>query len=256
MKDRRDSLCRQGRPHRDDDRDRRGQSHVIGVVILLGVTTVALGGLTVTVGSIVEANAAGVDAGRVAAGLDDALAPAETTGHGGGAVSYTDGRVRIVERSIRVVNESGIVAELHADAIVYESGDHRVTALSGAVVRGPPGNAVMYAEPLVSVSNRAFVVGVAVLDAAPLDAGGGGRLRIRTTVEHDRRTLGTGSWRVAVETATPAAWEQYFDRRGATTARRDFDDDDVESVVAHFPGDRRGYLVVHNLDAEVSVSGA
>lgn len=235
--------------------DRRGQSHIIGVVILLGVTTVALSGLTVTVGSIVEANAAGVDAGRVAAGLDDALTPAETTGRGGGAVSYTEGRVRVVERSVRVANESGVVAERRVDALIYESGDHRVTALSGAIVRGPPGNAVLYAEPLVSVSNRAFVVGVAVLDADPLDASGGGRLTVRTTVEHDRRPMGAGSWRVAVETATPAAWKRYFDRRGATTRERDFDDDGVESVVAHFPGERRGYLVVHHLNAEVSVRG-
>lgn len=251
-----DHLDRRGQSSRRGDDVHRGQSHVIGVVLLLGVTTIALGGLTVAVGSIVEANAAGVDAGRVAAGFDEAFEPTETTGRGGGTVSYTDGRVETAERTIRILNDTGTVAELPANALVYESGDHRVVALTGAVVRGPPGNAVLYADPPVSVSNRALVVGVGMLETDPLHTSGGGRLTVRTTVEHDRRTLGTGSWRIAVETATPEAWRRYFDRRGATTDRRDYDGDGIESVVAHFPGERRGYLVVHHLNAEVSIRGA
>jgi monoamine oxidase len=68
---------------------------------------------------------------------------------------------------------------------------------------------------------------------------------------HTEYDLGTGEFAVAIETATPGPFERYFEEQNASTNRRTFAGDEHASVVAHYPGDRQGYLVVHDLSMEV-----
>lgn len=236
----------------------RAQSHVVGVALLLGVTTLALGGLTVTVGEVLEADTAALDADRVASDLDAALRPVAVTGRHSGTVSFLDGRLRTVERTVRVVNDSAPVAQVGADAVVYRADSGvRVAWLFGAVVRGRPGAASLATDPPLAVGDGGMAVGVPVVGATFDVSGAGGQtVGLHSRVTHERRSLGTGRWGVAVETATPAAWERYFDDRGASVSRRDYDGDGVVSVVARFPSDRRAILVVHRLHVEVVVRGA
>lgn len=231
-------------------RGRRAQSHVVGVALLLGITAVSLAGLTATVGTVVESNTAGVDAGRVSADLDAALAPVEVTGHHRGTVSFTDGRLETVDRTVRVLNEEGVVRAVDAGGVVWTARDHRVAFVAGAVVRGPPGNAVMDADPPLAAAAGTLVVGVATLGDDRFAFAGGGHVPLSTRVTHDRTSHGTGEWRIAVETATPRPWRAFFERRGALTSSRDFDGDGVDSVVAAFPGTRQFHLVVHRMRAE------
>ena len=234
----------------DDGCDRRAQSHVVGVAILLGIAAVSMAGLTATVGTVVESNTAGVDADRVAADLDAALSPVEVTGRHRGTVSFTDGRLRSVERTVRVSNGSGEVRAVEVGGLVWTGGDHRVAFVAGAVVRGPPGNAVLDAEPSLASSAGTTVLGVAVLGEERVSFAGGGRVPLSTRVTHDRTAYADGNWRVAVETSTPRPWREFFERRGAVTSTRDLDGDDVDSVVAEFPGDREFHLVVHRMRLE------
>jgi hypothetical protein len=234
--------------------ERRGQSAVVGVALLLGLTMLSLGILTASVGTIVQSNAATADAGRVAADFESTLEPVEATGPGRGTVSFTDGTLRRVDRSVRVLNDSGVVATESVGALVYENAEHRVAFLSGGIVRGTGEGARFATEPPVVAGDDVLVVGVARLNASGPDAISGSETRVtlRTDVSHGRRTLGNDSYRVAVETATPAAWESYFRRADATTSRRDFDGDGVDSVVADFGESRTTYLVVHDLRVEVN----
>ncbi|MFB6140839.1 MAG: archaellin/type IV pilin N-terminal domain-containing protein [Halosimplex sp.] len=232
----------------------RGQSSVVGAALLLGMTVVALGLLTASVGTLVQGQAARADADRVAADLTAGLDPVEATGHRTATVRFSDGRLYTAERQVRVYDRGGLVANLDAGALVYETDDHRVAAVAGAIVRGRDENA-WFAEPppvVGSAADGVLVVGVATL-SAPSQSVGGGRVtaRLETNVTHDRRSLGPGRYSVAVETRAPAAFERYFADRGATVSRRDIDGDGVESVVAAFPGQRRGYVVDHAMRLEV-----
>ena len=237
----------------------RGQSNVVGVALLLGVTVVALGTLTASVGVVVERNAASADAARVAADFEGALAPVETTGRNRGRVSFTDGRLRTVERELRVLNESGVVSEIQVDALTFTSGRHRVTFLSGTVVSGHDGTSRLHRPPPITASEDGdggvLVVGAAVLNASEVAVSGiaSDGVLLRTTVSHERTALGNDTYRVAIETRDSGVWSDYFRRQGATVeaADRDFDDDGVDSVVARFPGDRTGYVVVHDMRLEV-----
>jgi len=231
--------------------DTRGQSNVVGVAILLGVTVLALGTVTASVGTLIETNAAAADANRVAADLDDAIQPVRTTGTRVGAVSFTDGTLATESRTVRVLNESGTVFQRDAGAVRFQSGSYRVTALAGAITAGA-GDGRFTRSPPISVGDGVLVVGVPVLSGS-LDASGETHVRVRTRVTHDRRTLGSGQFRVAVETRRPGPWEDFFERENATVSHRDFDGDGVESVVAAFPGNRTGYVVVHRV--EVSTDG-
>lgn len=233
----------------------RAQANVVGVAILLGITVLALGALTAGVGTVVEQHAAGADQARVAAGLAEAVRPVRTTGVRRGTVPVAGGRLRTVPRTVRVLDGSGVVATVRADALVFEARDRGVTLLGGAVVRRYPTGATMYRPPPVTASRRAgvLVVGVAALRGnVSVAVSGGETLAVRTRVTHDRTALGNGSYRVAVETATPGVWERQFERLNATVRPpRDFDGDGTPSVVARFPGRRVAYLVVHRVRLEV-----
>jgi hypothetical protein len=232
---------------------------VVGVAILLGITVVALGALTASIGAIIESNAATADAGRVADGFDEAIRPVETTGHHRGSVSVSGGRFRTEPRELRVLDETGVVTTTEVGVLVYESGDRTVRTLGGAILRGGSGGSGMARSPPITASRRSggvLVVGAVRLNATDVDAGGAGRtdLVMRSNVSHDRRSLGNGTYRVAIETETPHAWRSYAEDLNATvvSTERDFDGDGVTSVVARFEGDRTAYLVVHDMRLEVT----
>jgi hypothetical protein len=215
---------------------------------------IALGTLTASVGTVVDHHAASADANRVAADLDGALRPVETTGAHRGRVSFTEGRLRTVEREVRVLDGGGMRATVDADALRFETGRRSVTALAGAIVTRDPGSAALYRRPPITSSRSAgvLVVGVAALNGSVNVGGTGGGVVLATRVTHGRTHLGNGTFRVAVETDAPEPWERFFERQNATVLpRRDFDGDGVESVVARYPGNRTGYLVTHDVRVEV-----
>jgi hypothetical protein len=233
---------------------RRAQANVVGVALLLAITTVSLGVLTAGVGTVVQSNAAAADANRVSATFTG-LQPSKATGVERHRLAFGEGSLRVEERTVRVLDSDGVVASHRADALVFETGDRRVTFLAGAVVRGT-GEATSVAEPPpLSTADSLLVVGLPVLNASGPDSvsgSGATTLTLETDTRHDRTALGTGEYRVAVETATPSAWKRQFAAEGAATTRREFDDDGLPSVVATFPGERTAYIVVHDARLEVN----
>jgi len=258
---RRDRPCWRDSSRAPVDRERgrdRAQSNVVGVALLLAVTVIALGALTAGVGTMVTENAETADANRVADGFDAALRPVETTGADRGRVQFVDGQLRTVERDLRVTDGTATYT-VEVDALVYESGDRRVTFLAGAIVRGAGEGARLHRRPPITASRRAggvLVVGAPSLNASSVGLSGSGTVTalLRTNVTHERVDLGRSQFRVAVETETPRAWVTAFERLNATVLAtdRDLDGDGVPSVVAEFPGTRRGYLVIHDMRLEVS----
>jgi len=239
-----------------DETARRAQSHVVGVVLLLGLTTVALGGLTATVGGIVDDQTSQADATRVASDFEDALRPVETTGPRRGSVNFAEGRLSVVDRDLRILDEDGVRATVETNALVFESGDRRVSAVSGAIVRGRRGNAWVERDPPVTAGPDVLVVGAPRLGDGRTVAGNGGQtVPLHTNVTHERTDLGEGSYRIAVETSTPGPFERYAADLNATTTVRDVDGDGTPSVVFDFAGTRVAYLVVHEMRLEVGHAG-
>jgi hypothetical protein len=245
---------------RRDCRDRRdggdrAQSSVVGVALLLGATVVALGVLTAGIGTLVDSHAARADADRVAADVADALRPVETTGHRSGEVRFTGGSLHTEPRDLHVIKDGTLERTVPVGALVFERGDRRVRSVAGAVVRGRDDNAWTVDEPPIvgSETNEVLVVGAAKLNASGGGVGGAQvSAELATNVSHERISLGRGNYKVAIETTVPVAVERALRERGATSVtRRDVDGDGLESVVAEFPGVRRGYLVVHDMRLEV-----
>lgn len=233
------------------DKSDAGQSNVIGVALLLGITVVSMGTLTAAVGVLVDANAAQADAERVTADFDRTFDPVIESGSGQGTVMFGEGSLRSVNRTIEVRTDVTMAEGIDANALVFESSDRRVAYYAGAIVRGGPGWAWMESKPPITVDDELIIVGVPRLGPAPGGVAGGGGVTavIETEVEHERYELGETTLSIAVETKTPEVWERYFRDVGAVVDR---EDDDIPVVVATFDGDRTGYLVVHDLNAEVS----
>jgi len=233
----------------------RAQTAVVGVAILLGITVLAVGGLTATAGSIIEDGAGSAAATRVSDDLETALAP------GGGeretTVELASGTVSVVNRTVWLLDDDGVVWAGHAGAITYADGEHRVTGVAGAVVRSDERGSRIVAPSRIAPAEGALYVGVPVLNASGADgiATGNHRLAVtlRTDAETERQRLPAAEYRIGVETETPAVWERHFEERGATTTRRDFDADGVPSVVASFGGEREVHLVVHDVRLDVAV---
>jgi len=231
----------------------RGQSNVVGVAVLLGVTVVALGLLTASVGTVVDQHAAASDAQRVAADLDDALRPVETTGVRRGTVSFTSGRLETLDREVRVLDSGGNASVVNANALRFVADDRGATYLAGAVLAHGSGWSRTRSPVTVTADPDVLVVGVPALRGdIQRTASGGVTYTLRSNVTHDRRNLGRGGYRVAVETAHPDAVRAQFERWNATVTERDIDGDGTPSVVADFPGARTAYVVVH--ETEVSMT--
>ena len=230
----------------------RGQSHVVGVVLMLGLTTIALGALTASVGALIEEQTSHADATSVAEDLSSALRPVETTGPRDGQVTFTEGTLSVVSRQVRVRNASQTLRTVDADALVYESGDRRVAFVGGAIVRGRGEGAWMEQSPPVTAGSDVLVVGVPRLNGSGGVGGTGGvTTTLETDVSHSRYSLGTGEYEVAIETETPGAFERYVAEHDATSTVRDVDGDGVPSVVIDYQGDRTGFVVVHDMRLEV-----
>ncbi|MEF8821650.1 MAG: type IV pilin [Halovenus sp.] len=234
----------------------RAQSHVVGVALMLGLAVVALGSLTVGVGTFVDSQAASADAQRMADGLDRAVQGTERTGFHSHSVSFSDGTLRTTDRTLRVLENNSIIQSYEIEALVYENDEFRITAVAGAVLRDSGHSSSLVSGPSVTSSRRngVLVVGVPRLNASHTSVGGQGTITnsIETNVSHERFALGTGEYAVAIETATPAPFERYFEERDGTTRRRSFGGDEHESVVVTFPTNRQGYVVVHDLNLEVT----
>lgn len=235
--------------------ERRAQSNVVGVAILLGVTVIALGALTASVGTVVDQHAAASDTRRVAGDLDDALQPVETTGVHRGDVAFTDGELALLERQVRVLNTSGVVATVDANALRFSAGSREATYLAGSVLVAGNGWARARSPLAVAADPGVLVVSVPALrgdiSVAASGSGSGVTRTIRSNVSHHRRSLGDAGYRVAVETEYTDAVAEQFESMGATATTRDFDGDGVQSVVASFDGVRTGYLVVHETEVTV-----
>ncbi|MGQ4554556.1 DUF7289 family protein [Halobellus sp. GM3] len=237
-------------------RNGRAQTAVVGVAILLGVTVIAVGGLTATAGSIVEDGAASAAATRVGDDFETALGPAPR--ERATTVELAAGTIQVVNRSVWLLDDDGVVWAGHAGAVVYTDDGQRVTGFAGAVVRSDERGGRMIAPSRIAPADGTLFVGVPVLNASGADGVATGGHRLAVTLRSDARTdrvdLPASSYRVAVETETPAAWERHFRERGATTTRRDVDGDGVPSVVASFEGERTVHLLVHDVRLDVGVS--
>lgn len=234
----------------------RAQSHVVGVVLLLGITTIALGGLTTVVGSIVDGQTERADEARVAGTLDEDLRPVEQTGPGSVRLQFSEGELRTVERQLRVRVGGTTRREIDIGGLVFTSGSSRVSFVGGAVVRGRPGNAWLVRSPPVTVTrdDSTLVVGAPTLNASETTVGGTGGVsaRLRTNVSHEHTSLARDDYRIAVETATPEPLARELRARGASTTVADIDGDGVPSVVLDVPGQQRLELVVHHMHTEVN----
>jgi hypothetical protein len=224
----------------------------VGVVLLLALTTVAMGGLTAAVGEIIDDQTSHADAASVATEFDAALRPTETTGHRAGRVSFTEGQLRTVPRDIHILNRTGVRATIDADALVYRAGDRRVAYVGGAILRGPPGRAWMQETPPIATGKTVAIFGVPRLgDARSLSGSGEIQTTLRTNVSHRRVSLGPDAYAVAIETATPGAFEQVASRHGGYRVA-DLDNDSVSSAIINVSGRTEGYLVVHEMRLEVT----
>lgn len=241
-------------PVRRDAGTERGQSAVVGVAVLLGVTAVSLGLLTAGVGTLVDGHVAATDADRVADGMTAAL-DRTADGPASGRVRFATGRLRTEERTVRLLNDSGTVAQQRADALVYVADGRRVAFVAGAIVEVTAARATFRATPSVTATDGAFLVDVPLLNATGPDEIVADRttaVGLRTNATHRRRPLAAGTYRLAVETTLPDAWERYLRTDAGGVTRRDFDADGVDSVVARYPNVDRGYLLVRDLRLEVA----
>lgn len=235
---------------------RRGQSHVVGIVLLLGITTVALGGLATVVGGIVDGQTAAADEARVANSFDSGLRPLEQTGPNDLRVEFTEGRLRTVDREFRLLTGGGTERAFDIGGLVYTTGSRRVSFVGGAIVRGQPGNAQLVRGPPLTVTRdeSALVVGAVTLGerGAAVSGSGGVSARLRTNVTHRHESLPTANYRLAIETATPGPLRRQLRDRGLSTTTTDIDGDGVPSVVASVEGQQRVELVVHEMNTEVA----
>lgn len=237
----------------------RGQSSVVGVALLVGITMLALGTMAMAVGGVVDDATTDADIRRVAGDFDHAFRSGETARYNSAPVAFGDGSLSTAPRTIRVLNSSGVVARYDTRAVVYESPraaaasrGPRVTALGGAIFVTHGSGTAVTRRPQIATGPGVLVLGVPVVHDSESIGGTRVRVTVETRLTHVRRTLGNDTWRYAVETTTPDAWNRTLRERGASIAAyRDLDGDGHRSVIARFPGNRTLHVIRHDVQLEV-----
>jgi hypothetical protein len=222
----------------------RAQSSIIGVAVLVAVTALSIGALTMAAGTFVEDGVAAANTQRVA---DDLVG---FEGGGLTRVEFSRGTLSVEPRTIRLLRGEGSVVTVEADALVYENRGRRVARLGGVLVEGTHDRSHLRGSLPVVVGDDRLLVDLVALNATGPSAVGGTEptaVTIRTRPTREYRTFREAQYAVAVETATPTAWERAFAATGAELSRRDFDEDGVPSVVASVPGERVVDLAIHDL---------
>jgi hypothetical protein len=229
---------------------RRGHASVISIAVLLAVAVFSMGTLTAAIGMLVDSNAAEADAERVASDFESTLEPVTVTGRQRGTVTFSEGAIRPIDRTLEVRTDGTVAKRIDIDGFVFESEDRRVAFHAGAIIRGDQGAARMGSPPPITVDEKLRIIGIARIGADPGSATGsdGTTAVVETDVVHDRYELGETAVTLAIETATPNVWVRYFEGFNATAERIP---GDPPTVVVAFEGDRTSYLVVHDLNAEV-----
>lgn len=231
--------------------DARAQSSIIGVAILVTATVLSIAALTATAGTFVSDGAAAANAQRVAEDFDDVVdADKRRT-----RIEFSDGTLRVEPRTLTVSRGDGALISVDVDALVYETRGQRVTTLAGVVVEGSgPQATVRGPLPVVAGPDRHLVdiVALNATGATGISGSTGTAVSVRTNATHEYRTTQRGEYSVAIETATPGAWERAFTAAGLEHTRRDDDDDGVESVVVRLPDDSVLDVAIHDLRAVVS----
>jgi len=221
-------------------RGERAQSHVVGVVLLLGLTAVSMGALAAGAGVVLDSSADSADAARAAdalAGIDPTAERQRVT------VDLVDARLHTVERQLRVGTGERWMGIVDVNALAYDgSGDAGARFLAGAVQRGDRG---FERGPAVgtAVDGEHISMSVAALDGEVDREARSGEVQFMLTATHERRSYRADT--VAVETAHTGPWELAFERAGASVSVRDIDRDGVPSVVATFGAAERLSLSVH-----------
>jgi flagellin-like protein len=233
----------------------RAQSSIIGVAVLVAVTALSVGALTVAAGTFVEDGVAAADAQRVANDLDNVGEHGTHTTR----VEFSRGTLRVEQRTVRVLRDEATVLRLDAGALVYENRGRRVATLGGVVVDGQRNRSTLSGPLPVVVADDRVLVDVVALNASGATAVGGSTgaaATVRTNATHEYRTLRAGRYAVAIETSTPGAWERAVSEENPAGAlgveRRDFDDDGVPSVVVSISGEATVDLAIHDLRAVVT----
>lgn len=238
----------------------RGQSSVVGVVILIGITMVALGSMAAAVGGVVNDAATDADVKRVTADFERVFQPVETTGQHRSRIRFGSGTLSTEPRTVRILNPNGTVESYHTNAVTYapagetHSGGagRRVTFLAGAILVTQGDATRVIRPPPIAGGPGVLVVGLPVLTDTVSIGGSRIDLAVETRVSHSRRTLGTDDWRVAVETTTPNAWNRTLTQTGANSiTTRDYDGDGIPSVVVTYDTQRTAHLVRHDMTLEV-----
>ncbi|GEM_PF-2796707 len=230
---------------------------------MIGLTVLALGGLTVAIGTVVDSGASDAEANRVAEAMTIVAEPGDVIGTAEAELRFGDGSLTTERRTIRVIDASdgSVIERVDSDVLVYTVDDYTVVGGNGAVLRSAGSGATMVERPSVVAdrgSSGVLLLGAPEIDAENVSFGTNGQARVtlRAAVSHQRLDLGERTVRLAVQTAYPRAWAEFFERKGATVVNRSrtFTEDGADaesSVVAEFSGQRRTYLVVHQTDLEV-----
>ncbi|WP_396610556.1 hypothetical protein ACH9L7_09920 [Haloferax sp. S1W] len=230
----------------------RAQSNIVGVALLLGIGVVAIGLVTASVGGLVDAQRTSADAGAAADGFESLRDGTFASEDGVYPLRVTDGDLVRVNRTVRIIADSGANRTYDADGYVATFGSHRVAFVGGTVARGTGENAQLVTPAPLSSAGDATFLPLPVLNASSTDGGGldaGSALHTRTT--RGVADLPTDTYTVAVETAVPAAWERAYEQRGFEPTRTDFDGDGVPSVAVTLPADQTLTLVRYDLTVEV-----
>lgn len=151
-----------------------GQMNVVGVAFPFGVDVVAIGPLTTNVSELMDAQIVNANADTVADGFSLFRNGVITTVNDSYSVCVTDGDLSWVNGAVRITSETGPTRTYDVDEYATDLGDHWITFVGGAIVRGTGDSTAPVTPVPVAFTGDAALFAVPILTTDATGSGGFG----------------------------------------------------------------------------------
>jgi len=259
-------------------RDRTGQTEVLGVVLLLGITLVGSGVVVVFGANAVDRTTESTDLEQAEHAMTQLDSKASLVAHGSSTSQRTSvsrsgrGTVRLEEDAgwMRVVNdvtgnETTLMNETMG-AVVYERGRTTISYQGGGVWRNGPSGSTMISPPEFHYRGRTLTLPLVVVrgDGSGVSRGdlriaqdGDPIGRYPTDASNRTNPLTEGEIEVTVKSDHYRAWGAFFEERTGGNATVDHDNGTatVELVIPDETDEVRGAVTSTAESDEISLQG-
>lgn len=222
-----------------------GQSNVVGIILLLGITVISISMLTAGIGAVIEEASSSVRTLDTEASVVDLRDDIYYGQQGHYSLTSNNRYLAIETFNISIVSGSTEVLSDSRSVIIHRQNKIEISVTASSVIRTSPTASQFIARPSWFTSNDDIIIQFTKLsDSVPASDKILSSDTINFRKESEKVRLDADTYTLHFETSAPMLWKSYF-REYDLTATAGADN----SVTVEFPR-APIYIIIHTINVE------